>query len=61
MGLDPAPSTFAILIGNVFFWYIFLAADLDSWEVGEGRSSSFSLDGRSVKLLLERFALATNS
>ncbi|RKK06715.1 hypothetical protein BFJ66_g18519 [Fusarium oxysporum f. sp. cepae] len=53
MGLDPAPSTFAIFIGNVFFWYIFLAADLDSWEVGEGRSSSFSLDGRSVKLLLE--------
>jgi hypothetical protein len=48
MGLDLTPSTFAILIGNVF-----LAADLDSWEVGEGRSSSFSLDGRSVKLLLE--------
>ncbi|KAG7001101.1 hypothetical protein FocnCong_v012673 [Fusarium oxysporum f. sp. conglutinans] len=53
MGLDPAPLTFAILIGNVFFWYIFLAADLDSWEVSEGRSSSFSLDGRSIKLLLE--------
>jgi hypothetical protein len=53
MGLDPAPSTFSILIGNVFFWYIFLAADLDSWEVSERRSSSFSLDGRSVKLLLE--------
>jgi hypothetical protein len=31
----------------------FFAADLDSWEVGEGRSSSFSLDGRSAKLLLE--------
>jgi hypothetical protein len=60
MGLNPAPPAFAILVGNILLWYIPLAADLDRWEVSKSRSPRFSLDGRSIKLLFQRFALTAN-
>jgi hypothetical protein len=61
MGFNPAPPAFAILVGYILLWYIPLAADLDRWEASRSCSPRFSLDRRSVKLLLQRFTLTADS
>jgi hypothetical protein len=54
MGLDPASSAFAALVGNVLLWHVPLAAYLDCREVGKSRPARLGLGGCSVKLLFQR-------